>query len=130
MTNVVSPARAAMRANAPLTVVLPTPPFPATMSRRAWVQNPATSILTRRLLTAVEDEVTHGGGNAVDLRLRQCRRHRKADDALAGLLRSDRAPRHLHPVTACRLQVHWSGVVDPAADPALCQVAPESLPVG
>src|SRR5437879_214902 len=39
-----------MRASAPLTVVLPTPPLPATMSRRAWVQNPATSILMRRLL--------------------------------------------------------------------------------
>src|SRR4051812_22173891 len=40
---VVSPARAAIRAKAALTVVLPTPPFPATMSTRGWEQNPAGS---------------------------------------------------------------------------------------
>src|SRR5436305_11482990 len=37
------PAREAMRASAAVTVVLPTPPFPATMTRRDWVQNPAGS---------------------------------------------------------------------------------------
>ena len=38
-----SPARAAMRASAAVTVVLPTPPFPATMTSRVWEQNPAGS---------------------------------------------------------------------------------------
>src|SRR5436305_1168124 len=42
-----------MRASAALTVVLPTPPFPATMSRRVCEQNPTTSIPMRRLLTAL-----------------------------------------------------------------------------
>src|SRR3954447_22291535 len=42
-----------MRASAAVTVVLPTPPFPATMSRRVCEQNPTTSIPMRRLLTAL-----------------------------------------------------------------------------
>ena len=37
------PAAAAICASVAATVVLPTPPFPATMSTRAWVQNPAVS---------------------------------------------------------------------------------------
>src|SRR5947209_4127210 len=37
------PSRAAMRARAAETVVLPTPPFPATMTSRDWRQNPRGS---------------------------------------------------------------------------------------
>src|SRR4051794_30154457 len=50
---VVSPARAAIRARAALTVVLPTPPFPATMSTRVWEQNPAGSKCSSPLETAI-----------------------------------------------------------------------------
>src|ERR1700738_395686 len=60
MTRVVRPASAAIRASAALTVVLPTPPFPATMSSRAWPQNapgsthsPSGGRLIRRVLTVV-----------------------------------------------------------------------------
>src|SRR5690349_3543736 len=42
-----------MRASAALTVVLPTPPFPATMSTRVWRQNPATSMRSRTLVTTL-----------------------------------------------------------------------------
>ena len=40
-----------MRARAALTVVLPTPPFPATMSTRAWVQNPTGSMWKRTIVS-------------------------------------------------------------------------------
>src|SRR5438094_2678311 len=43
MTSVDRPARAAMRASAAVTVVLPTPPFPATMARRAALANGAAA---------------------------------------------------------------------------------------
>ena len=49
-----------MRASAAVTVVLPTPPFPATMTSRDWEQNPAGSnrrpfseAVIRRLATAL-----------------------------------------------------------------------------
>src|SRR4029077_19054397 len=51
--SVVRPANAAMRARAALTVVLPTPPFPATMRTRVWEQNPATSKRSSPLETAI-----------------------------------------------------------------------------
>src|SRR5947208_11966559 len=59
MINVDSPDRAAMRARAAVTVVLPTPPFPATMARRAAVANPRGSkvplrgVVIRRLVAAL-----------------------------------------------------------------------------
>jgi membrane-bound serine protease (ClpP class) len=52
-TSADSPARAAARASAAVTVVLPTPPFPATMNSRAVEQNRETSIRRRRLVTVL-----------------------------------------------------------------------------
>src|SRR4051812_45202039 len=47
------PARDAMRASAAVTVVLPTPPFPATMRSRVAEQNWETSIRPRRLVSTL-----------------------------------------------------------------------------
>src|SRR5688572_24199109 len=53
MIVLVRPAVAAIRASAAVTVVLPTPPFPATMSSRVAEQNWETSIRPRRLVVAL-----------------------------------------------------------------------------